>query len=65
MMPNPIEDIKRIRHELGVAVDYDVARIFAGLRDQRSRSGRTYVDAPEPAIADNNCVNRSGESRGI
>jgi len=52
MKSNPIEEIKRIRHEMGAAVDYDVSRIFAELREEQARSDRTYINPPKPSVAD-------------
>ena len=62
MTLNPIDEIKRIRHELGAAVDYDVRRIFGELRDQQARSDRKYINAPERSITDNKSLDQSRRS---
>ena len=64
MTTNPIDEIKRIRHELGAAVNYDVSRIFADLRNQQAHSGRMYINASESSIADNESLDRSRRSGG-
>ncbi len=56
MTTNPIDEIKRIRHQLGADANFDVSRIFNDLREQRARSSRTYL------VADNNAMHRSGEA---
>jgi hypothetical protein len=58
--PNPIEEIKAIRHQLGADAGYDIHRIFAELRDTRARSKRSYVDLPPRRIAANQAMQRSG-----
>ncbi len=55
--PNPIEEIKAIRHRLGADAGYDIHRIFAELRDARASSGRAYVDLPPRRVA---AMQRSG-----
>ena len=51
--PNPIEEIKAIRHQLGADAGYDIHRIFAELRNARCRSDRSYVDLPPRRVAAN------------
>lgn len=58
--PNPIEEIKAIRHQLGADAGYDIHRIFAELRNARSRSDRSYVDLPPRRVAANHAMQRSG-----
>ncbi len=60
-MPNPIDEIKRIRHQLGADVDYDVRRVFAELRELQETSGRSYVQHPPRRVANNNPMHESGE----
>ena len=62
MNPNPIDEIKQIRHRLGAAAGFDVGRIFAELRQQQSTSNRRYVDTSDSDIASINAINRSGEA---
>lgn len=61
-IPNPIEEIKAIRHRLGADAGYDIHRVFAELRDARESSGRSYVDLPPRRIATNQAMQRSGGS---
>ena len=58
--PNPIEEIKAIRHRLGADAGYDIHRVFAELRDARASSGRSYVDLPPRRVASNHSMQRSG-----
>lgn len=58
--PNPIEEIKAIRHRLGADAGYDIHRIFAELRDARASSERSYVDLPPRRVAANHAMQRSG-----
>lgn len=46
MIPNPIEEIKRICHQLGANADYDIRRIFAELLEAKATSNRNYVEVP-------------------
>lgn len=62
MIPDPTAEIKRIRHELGAADDFDIAKIFARLRRAESESGRTYVRRSPRKPSDNNAMHRSGEA---
>ncbi len=59
--PNPIEEIKAIRHQLGADAGYDIHRIFAELRNTQASSGRSYVDLPPRRIAANHAMQRSGD----
>lgn len=59
--PNPIEEIKAIRHRLGAEAGYDIHRVFAELRSARDSSERFYVDL-SPRIAANHPLQRSGEA---
>ena len=43
MIPDPVAEIKRIRHELGAEMDFDVHRMFDDLRQREATSGRSYV----------------------
>jgi hypothetical protein len=58
--PNPIEEIKLIRHRLGAEVGYDIHRIFAELRDAQASSESSYVDLPPRRVAANHAMQRSG-----
>lgn len=58
---NPIDEIKRIRHQLGADVDYDIRRVFADLRVLHATSGRSYVQHPPRRVANNNPMHESGE----
>jgi hypothetical protein len=46
MIPDPTTEIKRIRHQLGADMDFDLDRIFAHLEREQETSGRTYVRRP-------------------
>ena len=58
--PDPIEEIKAIRHRLGADAGYDIHRVFAELRKTRSCSERSYVDLPPRRISANQAMQRSG-----
>ena len=60
MTPNPIDEIKRIRHQLGADAGFDIHRVFAELRELHAGSGRSYVDHPPRRVADNHAMHRSG-----
>jgi len=60
MIPDPIAEIKRIRHQLGADVDFDLARIFADLRRRQETSGRSYVRRPARQPMANHAPQRSG-----
>jgi hypothetical protein len=60
MTPNPIEEIKRIRHQLGAEAGYDIHRVFADLRAAKASSDRVYVDLPPRDVAANHAMQRSG-----
>lgn len=60
MIPHPIEEIKRIRHQLGANAGYDIHRIFADLRAAKASSDRRYVDIPPRGISANQAMQRSG-----
>lgn len=49
---NPIDEIKRIRHQLGADVDYDVRRVFAELRELQATSSRSYVQHPPRRVCE-------------
>ncbi len=59
MIPDPVAEIKRIRHELGAEMDFDVHRIFDDLRRREATSGRKYVRRPGRRIADNQSLDPS------
>lgn len=61
MMPNPIDEIKQIRHQLGADAGFDIHRIFADLRATQASSGRSYVQHSPRRVPDNNAMHRSGE----
>ena len=61
MIPDPVAEIKRIRHELGAEMDFDVHRIFDDLRRREATSGRRYV-RPARRIADNQSLDQSRRS---
>lgn len=58
--PNPIEEIKAIRHQLGADSGYDIHRIFVELRKAQESSKRSYVDLPPRRVAANQAMQRSG-----
>jgi len=60
MKPNPIEEIKQIRHQLGSEAGFDVHCIFEQLREQQTVSGRTYLSVLKSDIADNKAMRQSG-----
>jgi hypothetical protein len=62
MIPDPVAEIKRIRHELGAEMDFDVHRIFDDLRRREATSGRSYVRRPARRIADNQSLDQSRRS---
>jgi len=62
MAPNPIDEIKQIRHQLGADAGFDIHRVFAELRQLQATSGRSYVDHPARRISDNKSMHRSGEA---
>jgi len=49
--PNPIEEIKAIRHQMGADAGYDIHRIFAELRKAQDSSKRSYIDLPPRRVA--------------
>ena len=54
MTPNPIDEIKKIRHQLGAEVGFDIHRVFADLRAAQAASDRTYVQqSPQRAAGAN------------
>ena len=55
-IPDPTEEIKAIRHQLGAALDYDLDRIFADLQQRQSESGRKYITRSPRKFADNNAI---------
>lgn len=57
---NPIDEIKRIRHELGAQADYDIHRVFAELRKLESSSGRSYVRHNPRRVSDNKAMHPRG-----
>ena len=60
MIPDPTAEIKRIRHQLGADMDFDLNRIFADLRRRQETSGRTYVRRPARRSMANPAMQRSG-----
>jgi hypothetical protein len=60
MVPDPTAEIKRIRHQLGAEMDFDLGRIFAELRRRQESSGRTYVRRPAREPMANHAMQRSG-----
>jgi len=62
MIPDPVAEIKRIRHELGAEMDFDVHRIFDDLRRREATSGRKYVRRTARRIADNEALDQSRRS---
>ena len=56
MIPDPTAEIKRIRHELGAADDFDVSKIFERLRRAENESGRSYVRRSPRKPSDNNTL---------
>ncbi|MEM9943798.1 MAG: hypothetical protein AAF939_19710 [Planctomycetota bacterium] len=62
MIPDPTAEIKRIRHELGAADDFDVAKIFARLRRAEAESGRTYFRRSPRRPSNNKGVQKNREA---
>ena len=60
MIPDPTAEIKRIRHQLGADMNFDLDRIFAELRHRQETSGRTYVRRPARKPMANHAMQRSG-----
>lgn len=60
MIPDPTSEIKRIRHQLGADMDFDLDRIFAHLKERQESSGRTYVRRPGRQPVANHAMQRSG-----
>jgi len=60
MIPDPTAEIKRIRHQLGAEMDFDLDRIFDHLQRQQKTSGRTYVRRPSRKPMANNAMLRNG-----
>jgi hypothetical protein len=62
MTVSPIEEIKRIRHQLGADADFDIHRVFAELRASQASSGRTYIQHAPRRVAGNNSMHQNGET---
>ena len=60
MIPDPVAEIKRIRHQLGADMDFDLQRIFAELRRRQETSGRSYVRRPARGPMASHAMQRSG-----
>ena len=60
MTPNPIEEIKQIRHQLGAEAGFDVHQVFQQLREQQAVSHRTYSSKPQAEIADIKTMHPTG-----
>jgi hypothetical protein len=45
-IPDPTEEIKAIRHQLGAAFDFDLERIVIDIQTREAESGRTFVTLP-------------------
>jgi hypothetical protein len=56
---NPIDEIKRIRHELGASVGYDIHRVFEELRSLQITSGRSYVRHHPRSLSDTQVLHGS------
>ena len=54
MIPDPTEEIKAIRHQLGAAFDYDLDRIVADIQRRQEKSERKYVSMLPRRVADDN-----------
>lgn len=61
MIPDPTVEIKRIRHELGADVNFDLERIFAELRRQQENSDRVYVQLPNRPPTETRIPRKGGE----
>jgi len=61
MIPDPTAEIKRIRHQLGADMNFDLDRIFAQLKRRQETSGRTYVRRPARKPMANHAMQRSGD----
>ena len=60
MIPDPTAEIKRIRHQLGADMNFDLDRIFAQLKRRQETSGRKYVRLPARKPMANHAMKRSG-----
>jgi hypothetical protein len=60
MIPDPTAEIKRIRHQLGADMNFDLDRIFAQLKRRQETSGRKYVRRPARKPMANHAMQRSG-----
>jgi hypothetical protein len=56
MWQDPIvEEVRKIREEHAAKFDYDLARIFADLKEKERTSGREYVTLPPKRLAEAQC----------
>lgn len=60
MTPDPTAEIKRIRHQLGADMDFDLHRIFSHLKQCQESSGRNYVRRPARQATANHAMQRTG-----
>jgi hypothetical protein len=63
-IPDPTDEIKAIRHQLGAAFDYDLDRIVADIQRRQAESGRNYITMPPREIADDNAMHPTGGGTG-
>ncbi len=48
MIPNPIDEIRAIKHKLAAECDNDIHRIAEDARRRQHESGRQSVEVPQP-----------------
>jgi hypothetical protein len=60
MIPDPTAEIKRIRHQLGADMNFELDRIFAELKRRQETSGRRYVKRAARKPMANHAMQRSG-----
>lgn len=60
MIPDPTTEIKRLRHQLGADMAFDLDRIFDQLQRQQKVSSHTYVRRPSRKPLANKTMHGSG-----
>ena len=63
MIPDPVAQIKQIRHDLGAEMGFDVRRIFDDLRRREATTGRYYIRGPARRITDNQSLDPSRQPK--
>ncbi len=62
MTLNPIEEIKRTRHQLGADADFDVHRVFFELRELQASSSRSYVHLAPRRVMNDDAIHSSSDA---